>query len=263
MEREGVELHTASEVHPQAELAPGVKVGPWCRIGPQVKIGENTELQSHVVIEGDTTIGKNNVFYPFSVIGVKPQDLKYQGEPTQLVIGDRNTFRESVSVHAGTEKGGGVTRIENDNLLMGYVHIGHDVVIKNNVVLANYVGVAGHCVIEDSVIIGGQSGIVQFLHVGSHAYIGGQSAIERDIPPYVIATGARPLSVKGANIVGLRRRGFSTEIIQKINEAIKLWIRPEVEKEQCLLEIESQYGDIEEIQNFLQFIKSSENGIAK
>ncbi len=257
------DVHPTAIVHPQAILDASVQVGPWCTVGPHVRLGKGTRLISHVVMEGHTEVGEGNTFYPFSVIGVIPQDLKYKGEPTRLVIGNGNTFREGVSIHLGTVQGGGVTQIGNGCLIMGYVHVGHDCWIGNHCILANFVGLAGHVVIEDYVNVGGMSGVTQFSRLGAYSYLGGQSAVERDVPPYSIAVGGRPCHLKGANIVGLRRKGFASETIQRINEAIKLWVRPDIQKEQCLLEIESQYGDTPEVQEFVRFIRQSDTGVLR
>lgn len=256
-------IHPSAIVDPKAQLDKSVVVGPYCTIGPHVKIAKGTKLLSHVAVDGHTTIGEDNTFFPFSMIGAVPQDLKYKGEPTELIIGNRNNIRECVTLNLGTVQGGGITRIGNDNLLMAYVHLGHDSELKNHCILANGVNLAGHVIIDDYASIGGMCGVTQFVRVGSYTYFGGQSSIDRDVPPYAIALGQRPLSIKGANIVGLRRKGFASETITKINECIKLWIRPDVEKERCLLEIESQYGEVSEIQNFLKFIRESENGVAR
>ncbi|MBS1961089.1 MAG: acyl-ACP--UDP-N-acetylglucosamine O-acyltransferase [Bdellovibrionales bacterium] len=256
-------IHPTALVDSKAELASGVVVGPYCTVGPNVKIGKGTKLVSHVVVDGWTTIGEENEIFPFATLGLVPQDLKYKGERTELTIGNRNSIREYVSAHLGTAQGGGFTRIGDGNLLMGYVHLGHDVIVGNSAILANYVGVAGHVVIDDHAIIGGQSGVNQFVRVGAHTYIGGHSAIERDVPPYCIGVGSRPMQIKGANIVGLRRRGFSADTISRINEAIKLWTRADVEKERCLLEIESQYGEFPEVMAFVNFIRKSESGVTR
>lgn len=256
-------IHSSAQVHPEAQLDPSVSVGPCCVIGPNVKIGKNTRLMSHVVVEGWTEIGEDNVIFPFAVLGAVPQDLKYRGEATRLIIGNRNTIREGVTLNLGTVQGGGVTRIGDQNLLMAYTHLGHDCIVGNHCIIANFGGLAGHVTLEDHVTLGGMTGVSQFVRVGAHAYIGGQSGLERDVPPFSIAIGSRPCMLKGANIVGLRRRGFSADTIQRINEAIKLWIRPDVQKEQCLLEIESQYGEIPEIQRFVAFIRESETGVVR
>lgn len=256
-------IHPTAIVHPEAQIDSSVEIGPWCTIGPHVKIGKGNRLMSHVVVEGWTEIGEGNIFYPFSVIGAIPQDLKYKGEPTRLVIGNHNTIREAATLNLGTVQGGGVTRIGDHNLLMAYTHYGHDCIVGNHCIVANYGALAGHVVMEDYVTLGGMCGVSQFVRLGAHSYIGGHSGLERDVPPYCIVLGTRPTLLKGANIVGLRRRGFQADIIQKINEAIKLWARPDIQKEQCLLEISSQYGDFHEIQNFVNFIRNSEAGVVR
>ena len=256
-------IHPSALIHPEAKLHPTVEVGPFCTIGAHVEIGKGTRLVSHVAIDGWTKIGDDNVFFPYSLIGGVPQDLKYKGEPTRLEIGNRNTIRESVTLNLGTVQGGGATRLGDDNLVMASVHVGHDCIIGNHCVIVNFVGLAGHVTLEDYVTLGGMTGVSQFCRVGAHSYIGGQSGIERDVPPYCIALGSRPCAIKGANIVGLRRRGFSAEIISKINEAIKLWARPDVQKEQCLLEVESQFGEVPEIRSFISFIRKSEHGVVR
>ena len=256
-------IHPTAIVSPEAKIHASVEIGPWCSVGPHVSIGAGTRLISHVVVDGDTSIGVNNLVFPFAVLGAIPQDLKYKGERTRLEIGDRNSIREGVTLNLGTTQGGGLTKIGNENLLMAYTHLGHDCIVGNHCIMANGSGLAGHVTLEDYVNIGGQTGVVQFVKIGAHSYVGGQSGIDKDVPPYSIVLGARPAVVRGTNIVGMRRRGFSSEVIQKINEAIKLWMRADVQKEQCLLEIESQYGDLEEVQHFIGFIRKSSTGVIR
>jgi len=256
-------IHPSAIVDSHAEIESGVEIGPFCVIGPHVKIRKGTEIMSHVRIEGHTSIGENNQIFPFTVIGAVPQDLKYNGEPTRVFIGDRNKIRESVTINLGTVQGGGETRVGNDNLLMAYVHIGHDSIVNNHCILSNGVGLAGHVVLDDYATLNGQTGVSQFVRVGKYAYVGGQSGLERDIPPFVIAHGSRPCSIKGANIVGLRRRGFSADTITRINESIKLWVRGDVQKEQCILDIELQFGDTPEIQDLVSFIRNSKTGVQR
>ena len=256
-------IHPTAVVHPEAQVHPSVEVGPWCSIGKHVKIGRGTRLLSHVVVDGWTQIGEDNVIFPFAVLGAVPQDLKYKGEETRLIVGNRNKIREGVTLNLGTVQGGGKTVVGDDCLLMAYSHLGHDCIVGNHCIMANYAGLAGHVTLQDYVTLGGMTGVSQFVRVGAHAYIGGQSGIERDVPPFTIAIGSRPCNIKGCNIVGLRRRGYAAEVIQKINEAIKLWNRPDVQKEQCLLEIESQYGEVKEIQQFVSFIRESETGVVR
>ena len=256
-------IHPSSLVDPKAELAADVEVGPFCTIGPNVKIGEGTKLLSHVVIEGWTTIGKHNTFFPFAVIGAIPQDLKYKGEKTEVIIGDHNVIRESVTINLGTVQGISKTTVGNHNLIMAYVHLGHDCVVKDHVILANSVGLAGHVTVEDYVNIGGMVGVTQFITLGTHTYVGGRSTVDRDVPPFCIVVGERPCELKGANIIGLRRKGYKADVITAINESIKLWKRTDVTKEQSLLEIETQFGDHPEVKQIVDFIRKSENGCVK
>lgn len=256
-------IHPTAVVDPEATIDPQAQIGPFCMIGPNVSVGRNTILKSHVVVEGWTEIGEGNVIYPFSVLGAVPQDLKYRGEPTQLLIGNFNTIRESVTLNLGTVGGGGVTRIGDHCLIMAYTHLGHDCIIGNHCIIANYGGLAGHVTLEDYVTIGGMTGVSQFVRVGAHAYIGGQSGLERDVPPFSIVMGARPTLLKGTNLVGLKRRGFRAETIQKINDAMKLWGRPDIQKEKCLQEIESQLGGVSEVQGLVDFIRGSETGVVR
>jgi UDP-N-acetylglucosamine acyltransferase len=201
--------------------------------------------------------------FPFAVLGAIPQDLKYKGERTELIIGNGNTIRESVTLNLGTAQGGGKTSMGDSNLIMAYTHFGHDCIIGNHCIIANYGGLAGHVLLEDHVTLAGMVGVSPYVRIGAHAYVTGQSGLERDVPPYSIAMGLRPTNLKGANIVGLRRRGVPAETITKINEAIKLWTRPDIQKEQCLLEIESQYSEVPEIQRFVSFIRASEVGVVR
>lgn len=250
-------IHNTAVVHPRAEIDSTVEIGPWCTVGPQVKIGRNVKLHSHVVVDGWTTIHENSEVYPFSVLGVTPQDLKYKGENTQLIIGHHTIIREQVSIHRGTEGGGGVTKIGNHVLIMTNSHLGHDCHIGDHCVLSTFSGLAGHVVLEESVWLAGMVGVSPFQRLGAHSYVVGKSAVDKDVPPFVIAYGERPCSIKGVNIVGLKRRGFSTEVIQKIQEAVKLWSRADVQKDQCLLEMESQYGESAEVQKLVSFIRES------
>jgi UDP-N-acetylglucosamine acyltransferase len=240
-------IHPSSLVDPKAELAADVEVGPFCRIGPNVKIGAGSKLLSHVVIEGWTTIGTHNTFFPFSVIGAVPQDLKYKGEPTEVTIGDHNVIRECVTINLGTVQGRSKTSVGSHNLIMASVHLGHDCDVQNHVIIA----------------IGGMVGITQFITIGKYTYVGGRSTVDRDVPPFSIVVGERPCELKGANIIGLRRQGFKADVITAINESIKLWKRTDIAREQSLLEIETQFGETPEVKIIVDFIRKSENGCVK
>lgn len=258
-----VKIHPTAIIEKGAEFDSDVEIGPYSIIGPNVRIGSNTKIHSHVVIQGKTTIGKDNRIFPFASLGAVPQDLKYKNEPTELWIGDDNTIRESVTLNLGTVQGGGKTVLGSRNLLMAYVHFGHDCIVGNDIVISNATQLAGHATVQDFAVIGGMVGVAQFLTVGAYCYIAGRTAVDRDVPPYVIAYGERPFEIRGANIVGLRRRGLKAEAISVLNESIKLWKRPDLSKDQCLLEIESQYGEYAEVKQFVDFIRKSERGCIK
>jgi UDP-N-acetylglucosamine acyltransferase len=217
-------IHPTAIVEPGAELDPGVTVGPYTVIGPHVKIGAGTTVAAHVVIEGHTTIGRDNRIFQFGSIGAANQDKKYQGEPTELVIGDRNTLREFVTLHVGTVQDKAVTRIGDDNWIMAYTHIAHDCVVGNRTTLANNTTLGGHVELGDWVTVGGLTGIHQFVKVGAHAMVGFQSAVSQDVPPYMLVDG-NPLAVRGINTVGLRRRDFSNERIAAVKQMHRLLYR--------------------------------------
>ena len=225
-----------------------------------MKVGDGTRFISHVVVDGKTTIGTGNVFHPFSVIGGVPQDLKYKGEKTELHVGNNNTIRECVTLNLGTVQGGNKTVLGNDNLMMAYTHLGHDAIVGNHCIFANSAAIAGHVLIEDHVTIGGLVGVTQFVHMGAHAYVGAGATIDKDAPPFSILVGERPCEVKGANLVGLRRRGFSNEVISAINDSIKLWRQTDLQKEECLQKIDAEFGKYPEVQQFISFIRNSKNG---
>ncbi len=213
-------IHPLSVVHPDAVLADDVSVGPFCTIGPQVRIGAGSQLISHVVIDGETTIGSRNTFYPYASIGMAPQDKKYAGEPTRLVIGDDNIFRESCTIHRGTALDKGVTTIGSRVLAMAYAHVAHDCIVGDDVILANGATLAGHVHMGAFAILGGLSAVHQFCRVGAHAMIGGCACITQDIAPYVLGHG-NPFSVSSVNLEGLKRRGFSAEAVAAVRAAYK------------------------------------------
>ncbi|PHM33144.1 acyl-ACP--UDP-N-acetylglucosamine O-acyltransferase [Xenorhabdus innexi] len=217
-------IHPSSIIEEGAIIGANVRIGPFCYIGSQVEIGEGTELKSHIVINGITKIGRDNQIYQFASIGEVNQDLKYQGEPTRVEIGDRNRIRESVSIHRGTEQGGGLTKVGSDNLLMINAHIAHDCIVGDRCIIANNGTLGGHVILGDYVIIGGMTAVHQFCQIGSHVMVGGCSGVAQDIPPYVIAQGnhATPF---GLNIEGLKRRGFDKESLHAIRNAYKALYR--------------------------------------
>ncbi len=255
-------IHPTAIVSPKAELASDVEVGAFAFVGEHVKIGEGSRVLHHASVEGHTTLGKGNEVGPFSVIGGKPQDLKYKNEPTRLEIGDRNMFREYVTLNCGTVTGGGVTKIGNDCLIMAYCHVAHDCTLNNNVIMANHSNLAGHVLLEDYVIISGMCGVSQFVRVGKHAFVGGMTAVDKDLAPYVIAVGNR-MKVRGVNLVGLKRRGFDAEQIKAILETYKIYFDSGKERDHALAEIVERFPKRSEVEYFVQFIRESKNGIAR
>ena len=213
-------IHQTAIIDVKAKISSNVEIGPYTVIGPNVSIGENTKIHSHVNLSGITSIGKNNNIYPFASIGNDPQDMKYSGEKTKLIIGDNNIIREYVSINPGTNGGGGLTTINNNCLFMVSAHVAHDCIIGNNVIIANNVAIAGHAYIEDGVIIGGNSAVQQFTRIGKMAMIGGMTGVEKDVIPYALSTGNRN-RLKGLNLIGLRRKNISNEKIILLSDAYK------------------------------------------
>ena len=213
-------IHRTAIIDTKAKISSTVNVGPYSVIGPNVEIGDNVMIQSHVNITGHTIIGKNNNFYPFASIGNDPQDMKYKGEKTELIIGDNNTIREYSTINPGTVQGGGVTRVGNNNLIMISAHIAHDCIVGNNIVIANSAAIAGHAQIDDYVVIGGNCGVQQFARIGKMAMIGGMTGVSRDVIPYGLSTGNRNY-LNGINIVGLRRGNVPNKDIIVLTEAYK------------------------------------------
>jgi UDP-N-acetylglucosamine acyltransferase len=255
-------IHPSAFVHPKAELDTGVEVGPFAYVGEHVKIGSGTKLLHHACVDGHTVLGKDNEVGSFAVLGGKPQDLKYKGEPTRLEIGDRNQFRECVTVNTGTVTGTNLTKIGSDCLVMAYCHVAHDCVVGDHVVMANYTGLSGHVHIEDWVILSGMCGVTQFVRVGKHAFVGGMTAARKDVAPYVIMVGD-PSEVRGVNRVGLRRRGFEGERLEAVVEAHKIYFEQGLEKEQALAELDSRFPDQPDVRYFIDFVRSSKNGIGR
>ena len=261
-------IHSTAQIHPTAiveegaQIGENVVIGPFCIIGAEVKIGKGTVLNSHVVVKGITEIGEDNHIFQFSSIGEINQDLKYQGEPTKTIIGDRNRIREHVTIHRGTIQGGGVTRIGDDNLLMINAHIAHDGQNKNRCILANNATLAGHVELDDFVIVGGMSAIHQFVIVGAHVMLGGGSMVSQDVPPYVMAQGnhARPF---GVNIEGLKRRGFDKSTLHAIRNVYKLIYRSDKTLEEVMPEIEHYAKTESAISFFINFFKRSTRGIIR
>jgi len=256
-------IHSTAIIAPGAELDPTVTVGPYSVIGEHVKIGAGTSVGPHVVIEGQTEIGCDNQIFQFASIGAIPQDLKFAGEVSYLKIGDRNRIREFVTIHLGTEDGGGVTTIGNDNLFMAYSHVAHDCIVRNHVILANAATLAGHVEVGDFAILGGLSAVHQFARVGCHVMASGGSMIGQDIVPYAIVQGDRA-KVVGLNLIGLKRRGFSSEALSNIKKMYKLVFRENLRLEESIAQIEEQFDiSASEVATYLDFLKKSERGLAR
>ena len=260
-----MKIHSTAVVEAGAELHETVSVGPYTMIGPDVVIGEGSEIAAHCVISGPTRIGAHNRIGPFATVGAPPQDLKYKGEPTELVIGDHNVIREYVSIHRGTPSGLGSSRIGDHNLLMAYVHIAHDCLIGNGTVLANAVTLAGHVTIQDRSIIGGLTAIQQFTRVGAFTYIGGMSGLSKDVPPFVVMAGIRgQMRISGINRVGLKRAGYSAESIKSLHGAFKIIFRePELLLPAALEKARAEFGDCAEVRQLVDFFADSHHGVLR
>src|SRR4026208_721178 len=255
-------IHPTAIVDSRAELDGEVEVGPFSVIGAGVRIGKASKIHSHAAIQGRTTLGQGNVVFPFATVGSAPQDLKYRGEPSELIIGDRNTIREYVSLNPGTSGGGMVTRVGDQNLLMMYCHIAHDCSVGNRNVIANGATLGGHVTIEDFVIVGGLVGIHQFVRIGSGAILGAGSMVSKDVPPYCNATGDRA-KLHGLNLEGLKRRGFDKAKIDAIHKAYRVVFRSKLKTNEALEKIRKELPALQEIEQFVSFIAASERGICR
>lgn len=249
-------------IHPSAKLAADVQVGPWTIIGPNVEIGEGTIVASHVVIKGPTIIGKRNHIYQFSSVGEDTPDLKYKGEPTRLVIGDHNTIREGVTIHRGTIQDRNETTIGSHNLIMAYVHVGHDSVIGNHCILVNNTALAGHVHVGDWAILSGYTLVHQFCNIGEHSFTGMGTAVGKDIPAYVMVNGS-PAEAKSINAEGLRRRGFSADEIAVITKAYKLVYRRGLTIDEALAELNLLLPSCARLLPLIQSIQASTRGIVR
>lgn len=255
-------VHDTSIVGPSVQLDNDVEIGPYCVIHDGVRIEKGSKLLSHVVVEGDTQIGENCTIHPFSSIGFPPQDLKYKGEKTSLVIGRNNIIREYSTIHRASISGEGVTVIGDNNFFMAYVHIAHDCKIGSNVIMANAATLAGHVLIEDYAVIGGLVAVHQFTRIGRYAMVGGFSGIGQDIPPYMVASGARA-KLFGPNTIGLKRHGFSETTINSIKKAYKILFREKRTLKEALKKIQSDIPATDEIRHLIEFIEKNKRGICR
>ena len=255
-------IHPTAVVDRRAELDSSVEVGPYAVLGPKVKIGPRTRVGPHAVIEGDTTIGADNVIFQFASVVAIPQDLKYAGEATKLIIGDGNQIREFATVHIGTAGGGGVTRVANKCLLMANSHVAHDVQLGDGCILANSTALAGHVVVEDHVIFGGLSAVHQFTRVGRLAFISGGAMVTQDVPPYVTVHGDRA-EVVGINTVGLTRAHFDEHALARVKEAYKIVFRSKMGLREAIAHVRAEHGGHGEIDHFVAFLEGTQRGIAR
>lgn len=249
-------------VDPSARIGDNVSIGPWTIVGPGVEIGDDTRIESHVVLKGPTVLGRNNHIFQFSTVGEATPDLKYQGEDTRLVIGDNNVIREGVTIHRGTVQDRSETVIGNDNLLMAYVHVGHDSVIGNHCILVNNAALAGHVHVGDWAILSGYTLVHQFCRIGPHCFAGMGAGIGKDVPAFVTVAG-NPAEAKTINSEGLRRRGFSKEDIAVINRAFKLIYRRGLTLAEAMAELETLSGDCEPLGLLIHSIQESTRGIVR
>jgi UDP-N-acetylglucosamine acyltransferase len=256
-------IHPTAILDPSAKVSSSCKIGPYCVIGPNVELGDACELISHVVIEGPSKIGARNKFFPFSSIGLAPQDLSYKGEPTRLEIGDGNTIREFVTINRGTAKGGGLTRVGSNILIMAYCHIAHDCSVGDHVIMANGATLGGHVIVEDWATVGALCPVHHFVRIGAHAFIGGGTTITRDVLPFSKTAAERGTRAYGLNAVGLERRGFTKERIRKIHHAYKLLLASKLNTSQALDQLKSEADRGEDVEMLIKFVESSERGVIK
>lgn len=261
-ERAGPRIDPTAIVSERARIGEGSSVGPYCVIGPEVEIGRNCSIGPHAVLEGPMRMGEGNRVFQFASIGAPPQDMKYRGEPTRLEIGDRNTFRESVTVHRGTSRGGGTTRIGSDGLYMAYSHVAHDCILGDYVIMANGATLAGHVTIEDHAIVGGLVAIHQHARIGESAMLGGGAMVVMDIVPFCTAVGDRA-RLAGPNVVGLKRRGLDDEAVRTVRRAYRVLFQSKLRLEDALARLRAEFSDSREVAHMVRFIEGSQRGICR
>ncbi len=255
-------IHPTAVVHSKARIGEGVSIGPYTVIGEHVTIGIDTEIASHVLIDGWTTIGERNRIYSFSSIGTPPQDISYRNEETFVIIGNDNVIREFATVHRATTKADRKTEIGDKNFLMAYIHVAHDCKLGNNIIMANNAAFGGHVVVEDFAVLGALIGIHQFVRVGAYSMIGGQSAVTLDVPPYVNATGNRA-QLYGLNTIGLKRKGFSDEVIADLKKAYKIIFRSGLTHDEAFKITMESFPHSKEVAYFVDFMRNSKRGVTR
>jgi len=256
------DIHPTAIVDPASELADGVTVGPFAIVGAHVKIGAGSRIAAHAVLEGPTTLGRDNRVQPFACVGGAPQDLKYDGEPTRLEIGDSNIIREFATVNRGTTGGGGLTRVGSHNMLMAYSHVAHDCVLGDHVVMANGATLAGHVVIEDHAIVGGLVAIHQHVRIGESAFLAGGAMVSLDVPPYCMAAGDRA-SLHGLNVIGLKRRGMSDDELDALRGAYRLLFQSGLRLQEAVERVHAEHGKAAAVRHLLGFIAASKRGMCR
>ncbi len=256
-------IHLTAIIDPSARIAESAEIGPYSIIGADVEIGARTRVVAHAFMEGPLQIGEDNIFFPYTTVGAAPQDLKYHGEPSATRIGHRNRIREFVTIHRGTEGGGMITSLGDDNLLMAYVHVAHDARIGNSTMLANAVTLGGHVTVEDWAWIGASTGVHQFCRVGRHSFVGGYSVITQDVLPFSNTVTAREAKVFGANATGLKRRGFSPAAVDSLHKAFRLLTHSTLNTSQAVERIEGEVEPSPEVNELLDFIRQSSRGFVK
>jgi UDP-N-acetylglucosamine acyltransferase len=260
--RQVAQIDPHAIVHPGAEIGEGTSIGPYVTIGPDVRIGRGCRIGASAVIDGKTDIGDGTHVFPFASIGMMPQDLKYRGEPTRLQIGKNNVFREFVTIHRGTEMGGGLTSIGDHNLFMAYAHVAHDSIIGNDTIFGNGATLGGHVLVEDFATISAGSGVHQFCRVGRHAFIGGYSVVTKDALPFAKTVGNRPARIYGVNLIGLRRRGVRPDVVSKVQQAYRYLLQAKLNTSRALAVIEHEPElACDEVRYLVDFIRSSKRGV--
>ncbi len=255
-------VHPTALVDPRAKLGAGVEIGPYCVVGPDVELGPGVSLQAHAVVTGHTSVGANTRIFSFACVGGEPQDKKFEGETTRLAIGRDNVIREHVTIHVGTRKGGGCTRIGDDNLIMNGAHVAHDCQIGSHTIIASFCGIAGHVRVDDFAVLGAFTGVHQFSHVGESVMTAANTMLSQDAPPFAMVAGDRARLV-GLNIVGLKRRGFSTETVRALKHAYHVIFQSKLLLEPALARVRAEAAGSAEVERLLGFLEKSERGFVR
>lgn len=255
-------VHPTAIISPQAELSEGVEIGPYSIVGEDVRIGSNSIVGANSVLEGRVSIGENCRISHFCSLGAPPQDVKYKGEKTAVVIGDNNIIREFVTIHRATSVDRAATVIGSHNLIMAYSHIAHNCLLGNHIVMANSANLAGHVRIDDHAVIGGLTGVLQFVAIGAHSMVGGASAVTKDVPPFVMVAGNHA-RLYGLNLIGLKRRGFTPETIAALKDTHHIFFRSSLTVEKALVKIRAEVPNLPEVRQFLEFVQSSTKGVCR